>query len=48
MEGPYIHRVSGIYGKFGEILLESCKYIPGLTPDVATPDAESLKSRWTI
>ena len=34
VEGPYIHHVSGVYGKRGEVLKEACKYIPGLIPDV--------------
>ena len=46
VEGPYIHHVSVIYGKYGEILVEVCKYINGLQPDVATPDEGSLLRRW--
>ncbi len=46
VEGPYIHHVCGIYGHYGEILQEACKYIPGLAPDVVSPDAEELKARW--
>ncbi len=37
VEGPYIHHVSGVYGKLGAILQEACKYIPGLTADVVGP-----------
>ena len=48
VEGPYIHHVSGIYGRYGEILMEACKYIPYLTPDVATPEQDSLKNRWIL
>ena len=33
VEGPYIHHVSGVYGKYAEVLYEACKYIPGLEPD---------------
>lgn len=33
VEGPYIHHVSGIYGKVGDLLKEFCKYIPYLTAD---------------
>ncbi len=33
VEGPYIHHVSGIYGHYGDVLQEACKYIPGLIPD---------------
>lgn len=46
VEGPYIHHVCGIYGKYGEILLEACKYISGLEPDPVTPEAEELHARW--
>jgi len=46
VEGPYIHHVSGIYGEYGEILIEACKYIPFLQADVATPNENILKSRW--
>lgn len=46
VEGPYIHHVSCIYGKRGEILLEACKYIAGLMPDVAEPKEEELRYRW--
>ena len=46
VEGPYIHHVSGIYGNYGDILLEACKYIPYLEADVATPTEDELKSRW--
>ena len=33
VEGPYIHHVSGIYGKYGKVLIEACKYIPYLNAD---------------
>lgn len=46
VEGPYIHHVSGIYGKRGEILLEACKYISGLAADVVEPKEEVLARRW--
>lgn len=46
VEGPYIHHVSGIYGKHAEILVEACKYIPYLNADVATPCEEKLRERW--
>ncbi len=46
VEGPYIHHISGIYGKYGEILLEATKYIDGVTADVATPSEDELSSRW--
>ena len=33
IESPYIHHVTGIYGWYGDILAEACKYIPGLRAD---------------
>jgi len=33
IEGPYIHHVTGIYGKYADILNEACKYIPELKSD---------------
>lgn len=46
VEGPYIHHVCGVYGNYGEILLEACKYIPALCPDPVSPSEDELKSRW--
>lgn len=46
VEGPYIHHVCGVYGKYGEILLEACKYITGLAPDVVSPNTDELIARW--
>lgn len=46
VEGPYIHHVCGGYGKFGDVLMEACKYIPGLSPDVVSPDSNQLSTRW--
>jgi len=31
--GPYIHHVTGVHGKYKEILHEACKYLGGVTPD---------------
>lgn len=33
IEGPYIHHMSEIYGKYTDELKEFCKYIPGLSYD---------------
>ena len=33
VEGPYIHHVAGIYGKYAGVLAEACKYIPNLKAD---------------
>lgn len=46
VEGPYIHHVCGVYGRYGEILLEACKYINELAPDVISPSADELGERW--
>ncbi len=35
MYGPYIHHCVGTPGKLKEVMIEACKYIPGLTPDPA-------------
>lgn len=35
MYGPYIHHCVGTPGKLKDVLIEACKYIPGLTPDPA-------------
>ncbi|MBQ9070217.1 MAG: L-fucose/L-arabinose isomerase family protein [Clostridia bacterium] len=45
VEGPYIHHVSGAYGKYAEILFEACKYIPELEPDPLLP-REEIEARW--
>ncbi len=33
IEGPYIHHMTELYGEYGNVLKEFCKYIPGLTYD---------------
>ena len=33
IDGPYIHHMSEIYGKYAEILKEFCKFIPELEFD---------------
>lgn len=45
VEGPYIHHVSGVYGNYGEILHEACKYIAELKPDILL-SAEEIERRW--
>lgn len=34
MQGPYIHHCSAIYDHCADVLVEACKYIPGLTPEL--------------
>lgn len=43
--GPYIHHVSGVYGRFGDVLCEACKYI-GIKADPADCSEEELAARW--
>ncbi|MBE7029793.1 MAG: fucose isomerase [Ruminococcaceae bacterium] len=45
VEGPYIHHVAAIYGKYGEILHEACKYISPLTPDPLL-SLQEIEKRW--
>ena len=33
VNGPYIHHVTGIYGRYANVLSEACKYICGLSAD---------------
>ena len=33
--GPYIHHCAGTPGHFKDVMIEACKYIPGLRPDPA-------------
>ena len=35
MYGPYIHHCVGTPGRLKDVMIEACKYIPGLTPDPA-------------
>jgi L-fucose isomerase-like protein len=43
--GPYIHHCAGIHGRVAPVLLESCKYIPGLIADPIEPTTEEIM-RW--
>ncbi len=45
VEGPYIHHISGVYGKYADILVEACKYIPALKPDSLLEISE-IERRW--
>ncbi len=46
VEGPYIHHVAGIHGKYADVLHEACKYINFLCPDPCEPDEEEIINRW--
>ena len=43
--GPYIHHCTGLYGKYGHVLMEACKYLDGVRADVVDPCAEELSAR---
>jgi len=45
IRGPYVHHVTGIYGKFAPVLYKPCRYIPELRPDAVEPSEEELK-KW--
>ena len=45
VEGPYIHHVSGVFGKYGDVLFEVCKYISALKADSLLP-IEEIEGRW--
>jgi L-fucose isomerase-like protein len=40
--GPYIHHVAGAYGKYRQVLVEACKFIPGLKADTVEGCSPSL------
>ncbi len=41
--GPYIHHVSGSYGKFSAAIYEAARYIDGLVFDPVNPTLEEIK-----
>ena len=44
--GPYVHHIVGVHGRLAPVLVEACKYIPGLAPDPVEPDAEQVAAYW--
>ncbi len=42
--GPYVHHCVGIHDYVIPALYEACKYIDGLTPDLADPDEATLRA----
>jgi L-fucose isomerase-like protein len=40
--GPYIHHVTGIFGKYGRVLAEASKYMPGIELDAMEDYPQSL------
>ena len=45
VEGPYIHHISGVYGKYADILVEACKYIPALKSE-SLLEVSEIERRW--
>ena len=45
VEGPYIHHVAGVHEHVAAALYEACKYLPGLTLDLAEPTLEEVEKR---
>ncbi len=43
IDGPYIHHTGAAYGRYVPVLMEACKYIPGLAPDPLGEDLGSLQ-----
>ena len=46
VKGPYIHHISGIYGKYADVLSEACKYLNNLKPDHVEPTEDEIAVRW--
>jgi len=46
--GPYIHHVSGVYGKYADVLSEACKYLGDVTADPIEPSAQEIHNSWTM
>jgi len=44
--GPYIHHVTGVHGRVAPILMEACRYVPGLEADPVGFDEGSLRAFW--
>ena len=44
IEGPYIHHVGAVYGRYASVLAEACKYLPGVVPEPLGQDAASPQS----
>ncbi len=43
IEGPYIHHTGAVYGQYTSVLMEACKYIPGLDPEPLGEKMESVQ-----
>ena len=44
VQGPYIHHVSGAYGRYAAALYEACRYLPGIQPDMFEPTAAQIEA----
>lgn len=44
--GSYIHHVSGIYGRYADVIAEACKYLNGVEADIVEPTSNEVLERW--
>jgi len=44
VRGPYIHHVSGAYGRYAPVLYEATRYLPGVQPDLVDPTAAEVEA----
>ncbi len=44
--GPYVHHCAGIYDSTAAVLMEACKYIPYLEPDLADSNEKEMQRIW--
>jgi len=47
IHGPYIHHVTGVHEHVAPILHEVCRYVPGLTPDIAGVTEDDVRRFWS-
>jgi len=48
IEGPYIHHTGAVYGRFTPVLMEACKYMPGVTPEPLGQDMEEVRKQFFL
>ena len=44
VRGPYIHHVSGAYGRYAAALYEATRFLPGVQPDLLDPTATEVEA----
>lgn len=44
VRGPYIHHVSGAYGRYAAVLYEATRFLPGVQPDLLDPTAAQVEA----